>query len=34
MGAVMVKCPETGRGNPTGIVTDRKSFDATPVLLL
>ena len=31
MGAVMVKCPETGRDIPTGIVTDRKSFDATPV---
>ena len=31
MGAVMVKCPETGRDIPTGIITDRKSFDATPV---
>ena len=31
MGAVMVKCPETGHDIPTGIVTDRKSFDATPV---
>jgi endogenous inhibitor of DNA gyrase (YacG/DUF329 family) len=31
MGAVMVKCPETGQDIPTGIVTDRKSFDATPV---
>jgi len=31
MGIVMVKCPETGRDIPTGIVTDRKSFDATPV---
>jgi len=31
MGAVMVKCPETGRDISTGIVTDRKSFDATPV---
>ena len=32
MGAVMVKCPETGHDIPTGIVADRKSFDATPVL--
>ena len=31
MGAVMVKCPETGHDIPTGIVADRKSFDATPV---
>jgi hypothetical protein len=31
MGAVMVRCPETGRHIPTGLVTDRKSFDATPV---
>jgi len=31
MGAVMVKCPETGHDIPTGIVTDRKSFDASPV---
>jgi hypothetical protein len=31
MGAVMVKCPETGRDIPTGIVTDRESFNATPV---
>jgi hypothetical protein len=31
MGVVMVKCPETGHHIPTGIVTDRKSFDATPV---
>jgi hypothetical protein len=31
MGAVIVKCPETGHDIPTGIVTDRKSFDATPV---
>ena len=31
MGAVMVRCPETGRDIPTGLVTDRKSFDATPV---
>ena len=31
MGVVMVKCPETGHDIPTGIVTDRKRFDATPV---
>ena len=31
MGAVMVRCPETGRDISTGIVTDRKSFEATPV---
>jgi hypothetical protein len=31
MGSVMVRCPATGRDIPTGIVTDRKSFDATPV---
>jgi hypothetical protein len=31
MGAVMVRCPETGRDISTGIVTDRKSFAATPV---
>ena len=31
MGSVMVRCPETGREIPTGIVTDRKRFEATPV---
>jgi hypothetical protein len=31
MGAVMIRCPETGRDIPTGIVTDRESFEATPV---
>src|SRR5262245_3487166 len=31
MGAVMVRCPETGRDSPTGPVTDRKSFDAAAV---
>jgi hypothetical protein len=31
MGTVMVKCPETGHDIPTGIITDRKSFAATPV---
>jgi hypothetical protein len=31
MGVVMVRCPETGREIPTGIVTDRESFEATPV---
>ena len=31
MGAVMVRCPATGRDIPTGIVMDRESFRATPV---
>jgi len=31
MGTVMVRCPETGRDIPTGIVTDPESFAATPV---
>jgi hypothetical protein len=31
MGAVMIRCPETGRDIATGIVTDRESFAATPV---
>jgi hypothetical protein len=31
MGSVMVRCPETGRDIPTGIVADRRSFEATPV---
>jgi hypothetical protein len=31
MGAVMVRCPHTGRDIPTGLVTDRKSFEAMPV---
>ena len=31
MGAVMVRCPETGRDIPTGIVADRESFHVTPV---
>ena len=31
MGAVMIRCPETGQDIPTGIVADRKSFEATPV---
>jgi hypothetical protein len=31
MGAVMVKCPETGRQIATGMVADRESFKATPV---
>jgi len=30
-GAVMIKCPETGRDIPTGIVADRASLRATPV---
>ena len=31
MGAVMIKCPGTGRDIPTGMVADRRSFSATPV---
>jgi len=31
MGTVMVRCPQSGQGIPTGIVTDRESFDAMPV---
>jgi hypothetical protein len=31
MGAVMVKCPDTGRDIPTGIIADRAIFQATPV---
>ena len=31
MGAVMVRCPQTGRDIPTGIVADRENFKATPV---
>src|SRR5688572_4292298 len=31
MGAVMVRCPDTGREIPTGIVADRRSFNSTPV---
>jgi hypothetical protein len=31
MGVVMVKCPNTGREIPTGIVADSVSFSATPV---
>jgi hypothetical protein len=31
MGAVMVKCPNTGREIATGIVADRVSFNSTPV---
>ena len=31
MGAVMVRCPQTGRDVPTGLVTDRKSFESMPV---
>ena len=26
MGTVMIRCPETGRDIPTGIVADRESF--------
>jgi hypothetical protein len=31
MGAVMIKCPDTGRDIPTGLEADRESFRATPV---
>src|SRR5262249_26261417 len=31
MGAVMVRCPQTGRNIPTGLTTDRESFEAMPV---
>jgi len=31
MGAVMIRCPQTGREIPTGMVADRRSFQATPV---
>jgi hypothetical protein len=31
MGAVMIKCPDTGRDIATGIVADRASFNAMPV---
>jgi hypothetical protein len=31
MGTVMIKCPDTGRDIPTGMMADRTSFSATPV---
>jgi hypothetical protein len=31
MGAVMIKCPDTGREIATGMTADRESFAATPV---
>ena|SRR4029078_10022 len=31
MGSVMIKCPDTGRDIPTGMVADRRSFSAMPV---
>jgi hypothetical protein len=31
MGAVMIKCPDTGRDIATGMVADRESFNAMPV---
>jgi hypothetical protein len=31
MGMIMVKCPETGRAIPTGIETDRESFQRCTV---
>lgn len=33
MGAVMIKCPATGKGIPTGMRADRKSFSRTPVFI-
>ena len=31
MGLVMIKCPDTGRDIPTGMMADRSSFSATAV---
>jgi hypothetical protein len=31
MGTVMIKCPDTGRDIPTGMVADRERFRAMPV---
>jgi len=31
MGIVMIRCPQTGREIPTGIVADHESFQAMPV---
>ena len=31
MGAVMVRCPQTGREIRTGLVAERGSFEAMPV---
>jgi len=31
MGAVMVRCPQTGREIETGLVSDRERFRAMPV---
>jgi len=31
MGMIMVKCPQTGRAIPTGIMIDRESFQRSPV---
>jgi hypothetical protein len=31
MGSVMIKCPDTGRDVPVGIVTDLETFHSTPV---
>jgi hypothetical protein len=33
MGAVMIKCPNTGTAIPTGIKSDRASFRRTPVFI-
>ena len=31
MGAVMIKCPQTGQHIRTGMTVDHKTFQATPV---
>jgi hypothetical protein len=31
MGAVMIKCPQTGQHIRTGMIADRNSFESTPV---
>jgi hypothetical protein len=31
MGAVMIRCPNTGRAIPTGLVADRVTFNSAPV---
>jgi hypothetical protein len=31
MGMVMIKCPQTGRGIPTGIKVEPERFRSTPV---
>jgi hypothetical protein len=31
MGAVMIRCPQTGQHIRTGMVADRSAFESTPV---